>query len=137
MHENYDDYDYDYEDDDSQDHFDDQYKHYFKFDPEAWDAWGKWLYDALNDIVESSENVWYAYGFPKGFVPMNGYFSNTEGGQYPPLYLGNNHYDEAIYKKLYAISDNINILYKNHIQQHSAHFLQQPNHYFGLYDILN
>jgi len=40
---------------DSQDNSGSQYeKFYFKFDPNAWDTWGKWLQDTLNDIVESS-----------------------------------------------------------------------------------
>ena len=54
MHED-DDYNDEHDYDDAQD----KYKHYFKFDPDAWDAWGKMLYNALNDVVEGSSNVWY------------------------------------------------------------------------------
>lgn len=132
MHEDYDNYD-DY-DDDSQDYPENQYKHYFKFDPEAWDAWGKWLYDAMNDIVESSPNVWYT--MPKMSFPVNSYFSNT-GKDKNFQYLGSNYDGDKIWKQKYFSIDPIQQSYINHIQAHSIHFLKQPSYYKGMFDILN
>lgn len=139
MHEEYDNYgDDDYED--SHDDLESQYKHYFKFDPEAWDAWGKMLYDALNDIVESSSNVWYVMpsieGFPKKSFPVSSYFSNT-GKDKTFQYLGSNYQNSQIWKKKYFIYDPIQHNYINHIQSHAIHFIQQPYYYKGLFDILN
>jgi hypothetical protein len=145
MHE---DYDENYEDDeydygDSQDDPESQYKKYFKFDPEAWDAWGKMLYDALNDIVEYPSNVWYIspktgfFGSNKDMsFPVNSYFSNTGNG-YAFQYLGNNYQGSQIWKKKYFVFNPIDIEYRQHIQAHSIHFLHQPHYYKGLFDILN
>lgn len=134
---NYNDYD-DYED--SQDDVENKYKHYFKFDPEAWDAWGKMLYSALNDIVESSPNVWYISsnieGFPKKSFPVSSYFSNT-GKDKTFQYLGNNYQNSQVWKKKYFIYDPIQHRYINHIQSHAVHFINQPHYYKGLFDILN
>ena len=134
MHEDYD-YD-DYEDDNSQDDLENKYKHYFKFDPEAWDAWGKMLYDALNEVVESSPNVWYIHGFPFKSIPVNSYFSNT-GKNQPFQYLGNNYDGVGVWKMKYFISNPINDTYKKHIVAHSVYFLQQPSYYKGLFYIMN
>jgi hypothetical protein len=134
MHEEYDNYDDDY--DDSQDNLEDKYKHYFKFDPEAWDAWGKMLYDTLNDIVDVSTNVWYVGGFPSKKFPVNDYFSSTGSSQYS-LYLGNNHNNEPIWKKKYFVYDKISTSYIKHLQANAKHFVQQPAYYKGLFDILN
>jgi hypothetical protein len=127
---NYNDYD------DSQDNLESQYKHYFKFDPEAWDAWGKWLYDALNEAVEISPNVWYTYGFPSKSIPVNSYISNTDKG-HSFQYLGNNYQNQEVWKAKYFIHNPINTEYALHIQSHAKYFLQQPNYYKGLFDILN
>jgi hypothetical protein len=132
MHEEY---DYDDEEHDY-DNAKDPYKHYFKFDPAAWDAWGKWLQDALNDIVESSPNVWYIQGFPSKSFPVNSYFSST-GKDKTFQYLGNNYQGSQIWKKKYFILDPINIEYKKHIESHASYFLHQPSYYKGLFDILN
>ena len=137
MHE-----DYSYNDDDEHDYDDvpKNYKYYFKFDPAAWDVWGKWLYDALNEIVDSSPNTWYTmpdvYGFPYKSVPVNSYFSNTGKGD-TFQYLGNNYQGSPIWKKKYFVLDPIDIGYKNHIQSHAVHFINQPHYYKGMFDILN
>jgi hypothetical protein len=131
--ENYN-YDDDYED--SQDNLESQHKNYFKFDPDAWDAWGKMLYNALNDIVEYPSNVWYiGHGFDKS-LPVNDYFSKS-GSFKNSLYLGNNHYKEPVYKTKYFIENKLDIEYRNHLVANAVHFLQQPNYYEGLFDILN
>lgn len=136
MHE-----DYDYDDEHDYDDAQNPYKHYFKFDPTAWDAWGKWLYDALNEIVESSPNVWYTdpkiYGFNKKSLPVNSYFSNTGKDSKSYQYLGNNYQGSPIWKTKYFIRDPINDKYFRHIEQHAIHFLLQPHYYKGLFDILN
>lgn len=136
MHEEYDNYDDDdYED--SQDDLENKYKHYFKFDPEAWDAWGKMLYDTLNDIVESSPNVWYiGADFGKKSFPVSSYFSNT-GKDKTFQYLGSNYHHSQVWKKKYFIYDPIQHQYINHIQSHAVYFMNQPHYYKGLFDILN
>jgi hypothetical protein len=133
MHE-----DYDY-DDDEHDYDDNKnpYKHYFKFDPAAWDAWGKWLQDALNDIVDSSPQVWYSsLTNPYAAFPVSSYFSNT-GKDNSFQYLGNNYQGSPIWKKKYFVLDPINIEYKKHIKANAIYFLNQPSYYKGLFDILN
>jgi hypothetical protein len=132
MHEDYEDYD----DEEYNNNPEDKYKHYFKFDPTAWDAWGKWLYDSLNDIVESSPNVWYIGGLPAQKFPVNSYFSST-GKDFSFQYLGNDYNGHQIWKTKYFISDPINIEYRAHLQSNAKHFLSQPTHYKGMFDILN
>jgi len=135
MHQEDDNYEDDY-DDSSQDNLESQHKNYFKFDPDAWDAWGKMLYEALNDIVEYPSNVWYiGPGFDKS-LPVNDYFSNA-GSFKNSLYLGNNHYKEPVYKTKYFVHDKLETQYKNHLVANAVHFLKQPNYYMGLFDILN
>ena len=136
MHEEYDNYDDDdYED--SHDDLENKYKHYFKFDPEAWDAWGKMLYNTLNDIVESSPNVWYiGADFGKKSFPVSSYFSNT-GKDKTFQYLGSNYQNSQVWKKQYFICDPLQHQYINHVQSNAVHFMQQPHYYKGLFDILN
>ena len=135
MHEDYDYDDYDY--DDSQDNLENKYKHYFKFDPEAWDAWGKMLYDALNDIVESSPNVWYIGGLTPKKFPVNSYFSNTGKDKKAFQYLGNSYEGKEIWKKKYFVEDKINNEYFNHLKSNAVHFLKQPSYYNKMFEILN
>jgi hypothetical protein len=130
-----DDYDYDY--DDSQNNLDSQYKHYFKFDPDAWDAWGKMLYDALNDIVEVSPQTWYVYGFPAKSFPVNSSSPSTGKGKKPLQCLGVNYQNQPIWKSKYFINDPLSIKYLNHIKSHAVHFVLQPHYYKGMFDILN
>lgn len=137
--DNYNDDDHDY--DNSQHNYESQYKNYFKFDASAWDAWGKYLYDALNDIVESSPNVWYIgpkyiQGFPFKSLPVNSWNSNT-GKEKFFQYLGSNYQGQSIWKSKYFVIDPIHNEYKNHIRSHAVHFIQQPHYYKGLFDILN
>jgi hypothetical protein len=138
MHEDYEDDNYD-DNDDSQDTPESHYKKYFKFDPDAWDAWGKMLYDTLNEIVEYPSNIWYIssnFPKPKGSLPVNDYFSKS-GNFKNSLYLGNNHYKEPIYKNKYFVHDKLHGDYKNHLRSNAIHFLRQPNYYKGMFDILN
>ena len=129
-----------YEDDgydDSQEYPEGKHKNYFKFDPDAWDAWGKMLYDALNDIVEYPSNVWYiGFGKKDKSLPVNSYFSNTGKGK-NFQYLGNNYQNQPIWKKKYFVNDQMSIAYINHIKSHAVHFVLQPHYYKGLFDIMN
>lgn len=126
MHEEYD----DYEDDDypNQDYPESKYKYYFKFDPQAWDAWGKWLYDSLNNAVGSDPNVWYVSGFP-----THKQYKINKNLQY----LGKNSDGNEIWKSKYFICDPIAIEYVEHIKSNAVYFLQQPHFYRGMFDILN
>ena len=138
MHQDDDNYDDDY-DDSSQDDLESHYKKYFKFDSDAWDAWGKMLYNALNEIVEYPSNVWYIG--PKGLdkdksLPVNSSFSNT-GKNKPFQYLGKNYDGAAIWKKQYFANDKIQTMYIDHLSDHTIYFLKQPHYYKGLFDILN
>jgi hypothetical protein len=136
MHEDYEDDNYD-DNDDSQDTPESHYKKYFKFDPDAWDAWGKMLYETLNEIVEYPSNVWYiGPSFPKGSFPVNSWNPNTGKGN-SFQYLGSNYYGQPIWKNKYFVSDPIAIEYLNHIRSNAVHFLLQPHYYKGLFDILN
>lgn len=142
MHQDDDNYndDHDY-DDNSQDNFESQYKKYFKFDPDAWDAWGKMLYDALNEIVEYPSNVWYIgpkniEGFPKKSLPVNSWNPGTSKDKYLQ-YLGSNYQNHQIWKTKYFVNDKLYIEYLNHIKSHAVHFVLQPHYYEGMFDILN
>jgi hypothetical protein len=106
----------------SQDNSGSQYKYYFQFDMKSW---SNWLFDALNNIDKGL-----------GSVPVNDYFSNTASFK-NSLYLGNNHYKEPIFKTKYFIPNKLDCEYRNHLRSHAVHFLQQPNYYEGLFDILN
>ena len=137
MHQEDDNYDDDHNYDDSQD----KYKHYFKFDPDAWDAWSKWLQDALKDIVESSPNVWYIGpkkidGFKYKSLPVNSWSPGT-GKNKNLQYLGSNYQGQPIWKSKYFVKDPLFVEYLNHIKNHPVHFVLQPHYYKGMFDILN
>ena len=135
MHQDDDNYNDDHDYDDSQDNLENKYKKYFKFDSDAWDAWGKMLYNALNDIVESSPNVWYIGPTNKSF-PVNSYFSST-GKDKTFQYLGSNYQGTPIWKKKYFVYDPIDKIYRDHIQANAIYFLHEPHYYEGLFEILN
>jgi hypothetical protein len=124
-----------YDDEDSLDYSQDPYKHLFKFDEAAWESWGKFLYDALEDISQYS-NQWYVYGWDPKKFPVNSYIPST-GKKNNFQYLGTNYDGVKIWKKQYFIIDSIQSMYINHIQTHAIHFLKQPHYYKGLFDILN
>jgi hypothetical protein len=138
MHQDDDNYSDDYDYDDSQDDLESQYKKYFKFDPDAWDAWGKMLYDSLNDIVDISPSIWYVSGFPFKSLsfPVNSYTPYT-GKDKNFQYLGNNYQNQQIWKTKYFVYDHIFNEYKNHIKSNPKHIVLQPHYYKGMFDILN
>lgn len=136
MHEPYDD-DY-YEDnyDDSHDYDQNQSdwnKFYFKFDVtnSPLSDWVKKTIDNLfGDKFDLPEVPFVSF-------PVNDWLSNTVSGGNSLLYLGNNHYNEPIYKAKHFIENKLLNTYTNHLQQHASHFVKQPTYYKGLYDILN
>jgi hypothetical protein len=129
--------DYDDDEQDSHQNLGNPYKYYFKFDPDAWDAWGKMLYDALGDLVDKSSNTWYVYGWDPKKFPVNSSSSNAGKPDKGSQYLGVNYLKEPIFKSKYFVVDTIDISYRKHLEQHAVHFLQQPKYYQGLFDILN
>lgn len=136
MHEQYDD---DYYDDDYDDGHDydqnqsDWNKFYFKFDVtnSPLSDWVKKTIDNLfGDKFDLPEVPFVSF-------PVNDWLSNTVSGGNSLLYLGNNHYNEPIYKAKHFIENKLLNTYTNHLQQHASHFIKQPTYYKGLYDILN
>jgi hypothetical protein len=59
------------------------------------------------------------------------------GFVYPTVLLGNNSYNEGVWKLQYFVHNKIQREYVNHLQSHSKHFLSQPVYYRGLFEILN
>jgi hypothetical protein len=91
-----------------------------------------WINNHLKDLYEIQSIA----GFPFVQLPVNDYFSNTVGVT-SPLYLGNNHYMEPVYKSGFFVLDKYRILYTNHLRANAVHFLKQPSYYKGLFEILN
>jgi len=121
MHESYNEDDY-YEDDydDTHNYSDDQpnwTKFYFTFDVNnyALSNWIKDVYGGLNNIS----------GFP---------IKNIDWSSF---YVGNNKYQEAVWKNKYFIHDELDAEYKNHLKHNAVHFIQQPLYYKSMFDILN
>jgi hypothetical protein len=133
MQDSYDDDDYD---DNDYEHPKNDYQHYFKFDPTAWDALTKFFTNAFKDIIDTNSNTWYIYGYPNDSFPVNSYFPST-GKKNNFQYLGTNYDGVKIWKKQYFIIDPIQTMYINHIQTHAIYFIKQPHYYKGLFDILN
>jgi hypothetical protein len=121
-----------------EDYDDDEYRFYpdskankFSID---WVAWQQWLEDAIKDIVQENENTW---SVNPSKSPVSDSTPQDTSKQTYFMYLGSNHYNEAIWKKEYFLCDDINKMWKNHISSNAAHFLKQPEYYKGLHTILN
>jgi hypothetical protein len=112
------------------------YPQEFKFD---WASWELWLKDALKDIEEHNNNVWFFGGHKQNKSNTSKNFSADQSAWKDKyfMYLGSNVYDEAIWKTKFFIKESLDIDYKNHIASHPAHFLKQPHYYKGMFDILN
>jgi len=144
-------YDYNSKDPEYNDYDDDDHKNYpeeynehgypnsFKID---WGAWEEWLSDAIKDIYQTNDSTWiikYNTSFEdksKKFPVSDSTPSGTSKDQYF-MYLGSNHYSEGLWKTKYFINDKLEQEYKNHTFANAAHVLKQPNHYKGMFDILN
>lgn len=114
-------------------------KHYFHIDVSSlysFDSFSEWIKTLIDHTKYDVQNI---VGFPVFSLPVTDlnpiYGGNTIKSI--PLYLGNNQYNESIYKAKHFIADNLKIEYLNHLKSHAIHFVQQPNYYKGLFDILN
>ena len=109
----------------------DPYKFYFQIDTE----WVKKYMDSLINKIEYQTPL-----FPKGFspivLPVSSWFSSIVADK-TSLYLGNNYWNEGVWKQKYFIRDKLHEEYVKHLQSNARHFLNQPRHYKGLYEILN
>jgi hypothetical protein len=124
--------------------FDDPYKFYFQIDTE----WIKKYMDNLlnkwisKEVIEDALNNLPQYkiepvdGFSFVSLPVNSWFSNTVADS-SSLYLGNNYWNEGVWKKKHFIANKLQNEYINHLQSHAGYFLSQPKYYNGLYEILN
>jgi hypothetical protein len=127
----------------------DPYKFYFQIDTE----WVKKYMDSLLNKIEykwiSKEDIEDALKnlsnyntplLPDGFspiaLPVNDYFSNTAGDK-TSLYLGNNQYNEGIWKIKYFVYHKLQKEYELHLQSHASHIVRQPQYYQSLHEILN
>jgi hypothetical protein len=134
---------------DSDNYEDDPYKFYFQIDTE----WIKKYMDSLlnkieykwisKDIIEDVLNNIPPYNaplLPNGFspisLPVNSWLSSTVGDK-TSLYLGNNYWNEGVWKKQHFITNKLQSEYVKHLQSNANHFLHQPKYYKGLYEILN
>ena len=128
---------------------DDPYKFYFQIDTE----WVKKYMDSLlnkieyewinKEVIEDALKNLSNYNtplLPDGFspieLPVNDYFSNTVGGK-TSLYLGNNQYNEGIWKMKYFVYNKLQKEYELHLQSHAGHVVSQPRYYKALFEILN
>ena len=109
---------------------DDPYKFYFQIDTE----WLKKYMDSLLNNIDKFGGLEDL--FKSSSLPVNSWFSSIAGDQ-TSLYLGNNYWDEGVWKKKHFIQDKLASEYVNHLQSHARHFLSQPKYYKGLYEILN
>ena len=133
----------DYDDDDYQ-NYPEEYNEYgypknFKFD---WNTWEAWLSQAIKEIYEENPNTWIVSNTPqkdqsKKFPVSDALSKGTLNYEKYFMYLGSNHYSEGLWKTKYLVHDRIEQEYKKHISANAAHVLKQPNHYRGMFDILN
>lgn len=110
-------------------------KHYFTFDIGNWGELSDLmkemlygpqiddtLYKQLNNFTEAIFAQW-------GSIPEK---STTNS-----IFIGKNTYGEGVFKPKHFVVDKLNNEYLNHIRQHAAHTLRQPEYYENLYEILN
>lgn len=106
-------------------------KHYFKIDVgNLNNFWG--FSEWIKDVISQIDNLPVSVSFP-----VNDLIPNTAGGLNSPLYLGNNHFNEGVWKMKYFVYNPIQIQYVRHLESNAVYFISQPNYYRGLYDILN
>jgi hypothetical protein len=128
---------------------DDPYKIYFQIDTE-------WVKKYMDSLINKAEYKWISkeviedalknlpnYNtplLPDGFspivLPVSSWFSSIVADK-TSLYLGNNYWNEGVWKKKYFVRDKLQEEYVKHLQSHARHFLTQPRYYKGLYEILN
>jgi hypothetical protein len=112
---------------------DDPYKFYFQIDT---DWIQKYMDSLIKKLSESYETPLLPAGFKPISLPVSSWLSSIAGDN-SSLYLGNNYWNEGVWKKKHFIQNKLASEYVNHLQSHARHFLQQPNYYKGLHEILN
>lgn len=128
---------------DDSEYNDDPYKFYFQIDTEWLKKYMDNLFKGINfNKLDGIENL-FNYSpsvLPEGFkpisLPVSSWLSSIAGDQ-TSLYLGNNYWNEGVWKKKHFIEDKLASEYIQHLQSHAVYFLQQPKYYEGLYEILN
>lgn len=107
------------------------YPKQFKFD---WNSWESWLSDAIKEIYEEN-NVWIfgQYSSPQ----KNKKYDKSKIDEEYFSYLGNNNYDEPVWKEEYFVDNELEKYYKNYLISNAKYILEQPNYYRGLFDNLN
>jgi hypothetical protein len=127
----------------------DPYKFYFQIDTE----WVKKYMDSLLNKIEykwiTKESIEDALKnlpnyntplLPDGFspiaLPVSSWFSSTADDK-KSLYLGNNYWNEGIWKMKYFVYNKLQKEYELHLQSHARHIVSQPRYYEGLFEILN
>ena len=121
-----------YDDDDIPD---DPYKFFFQIDTE-------WIAKYIDQIVQKLSESGFNYeiknieGFPYKSLPVNSWLSNTVADS-SSLYLGNNYWNEGVWKKKHFIHNKLQSEYIKHLQSNASYFLSEPKYYKGLYEILN
>jgi hypothetical protein len=127
----------------------DPYKFYFQIDTE-------WVKKYMDSLINKIEYKWISkeaiedalknlsnYNtplLPDGFspiaLPVNSSFSSTADDK-KSLYLGNNYWNEGIWKMKYFVYNKLQKDYELHLQAHAKHVVSQPKYYEGLFEILN
>ena len=129
-HSDYDDDDYNY----YPEYNDYGYPYSKKFDLN-WAAWEEWLSDAIKEIANKKDNVWVFGGYKPLSKKENSTSKKLDDKYF--MYLGNNNYEEAIWKSKYFGNSKLNQMYKNYLSSNAAYFLRQPSYYKGMFDFLN
>lgn len=112
---------------------DDPYKFYFQIDTE-------WIQKYMDSLIKKLSESYQMPVLPEGFkpisLPVNSWISSI-AEENSSLYLGNNYWNEGVWKKKHFIEDKLQREYVDHLQSHAGYFLSQPKYYKGLYEILN
>lgn len=136
------------QDPEHEDYDDDEYNYYPQYNeygyPEYskkfnidWAAWEKWLSKTIKEIVEEDENIWVFSSPYKKEKPSYDQEKSKKIDDKYFIYLGNNHYNEPIWKAKYFVLDKIAVQYKKHISYRPKYLLIQPNYYKSMFEILN
>jgi len=111
---------------------DDPYKFYFQIDTE----WIQKYMDSLIKKLGENYELQIINGFSPVSLPVNSWISSI-GETKNSLYLGNNYYNEDVWKNKHFIENKLHNEYVAHLQSHAGYFLRQPGYYKELYEILN
>lgn len=135
------------QDPEHEDYDDDDYKYYpqddqsipFSFD---WNIWELWLSEVIKEIVaeEDKDSVSWTFTFPNYSsskqINANKSLDDQEASK-KFIYLGQNLFDEGMWKYKYFVKNYINIEYQQHLISNAKYVLSQPLYYRSLYEIMN